>query len=41
VQGVVSALQALGAGELRSIEGQPENITFSLPKALRIPATNV
>lgn len=41
VQGVVSALQTLGAGELRSIEGQPENITFSLPKALRIPATNV
>jgi 4-hydroxy-3-methylbut-2-enyl diphosphate reductase len=41
VQGVVSALQALRAGELRSIEGQPENITFSLPKALRIPATNV
>jgi len=41
VQGVVSALQALGAGELRSIEGRPENITFSLPKALRIPATNV
>ncbi len=41
VQGVVLALQTLGAGEPKSIEGQPENITFSLPKALRIPATNV
>ncbi len=41
VQGVVSALQGVGAGTVRSIEGQPENITFSLPKALRIPATNL
>ncbi len=41
VQGVVSALQSMGAGELRAIESQPENITFSLPKALRIPATNI
>ena len=41
VQGVVSALQGAGVGTVRSIEGQPENITFSLPKALRIPATNL
>ncbi len=41
VQGVVSALQGVGVGTVRSIEGQPENITFSLPKALRIPATNL
>ena len=41
VKGVVSALQGVGVGKVRSIEGQPENITFSLPKALRIPATNL
>ena len=41
VQGVVSALQGAGVGTVRSIEGQPENIAFSLPKALRIPATNL
>ena len=38
VQGVVDALRAMGADAVIPLEGQPENITFSLPKGLRIPA---
>jgi 4-hydroxy-3-methylbut-2-en-1-yl diphosphate reductase len=38
VQGVIDALRDMGAETVISLEGQPENITFSLPKALRIPA---
>ena len=41
VQDVVSALQSSGADVVTSIEGRPENITFSLPKELRIPAKNI
>ncbi len=41
VQNVVSALQQAGAQVVTSLEGRPENITFSLPKELRIPVTNL
>lgn len=37
VQGVIAALRGMGAEAVIPLEGQPENITFSLPKALRIP----
>ena len=37
VQGVIAALRGLGGEAVISLDGQPENITFSLPKALRIP----
>ncbi len=38
---VISALHASGADTVISIDGRPENITFSLPKELRIPAKNI
>ncbi|EED36902.1 4-hydroxy-3-methylbut-2-enyl diphosphate reductase [Luminiphilus syltensis NOR5-1B] len=41
VQDVVTALQARGADEVTPLNGEPENITFSLPKGLRIPAANL
>lgn len=41
VEEVISALQASGADTVISIDGRPENITFSLPKELRIPAKNI
>jgi 4-hydroxy-3-methylbut-2-enyl diphosphate reductase len=41
VQGVIDALRDMGAETVISLEGQPENITFSLPKALRIPAKQI
>ncbi len=41
VQGVVEALRDLGGDAVISLDGQPENITFSLPKALRIPVKQV
>ena len=41
VDAVVAALQASGANAVQSIDGRPENITFSLPKELRIPAKNI
>ena len=41
VADVVSALERAGASVVRSLEGRPENITFSLPKELRIPAKNL
>lgn len=41
VEEVISALQASGADTVVSIDGRPENITFSLPKELRIPAKNI
>ena len=37
VQGVIDALRDMGADAVISLDGQPENIAFSLPKALRIP----
>jgi len=41
VEEVISALQTSGADTVVSIDGRPENITFSLPKELRIPAKNI
>ncbi len=38
VQEVISALQSHGADTVVNLDGRPENITFSLPKELRIPA---
>lgn len=36
VQEVVEKLKQLGAGDVVNLDGQPENITFSLPKELRV-----
>jgi 4-hydroxy-3-methylbut-2-enyl diphosphate reductase len=36
VQGVVGRLREWGAGEVRDLEGQPENMVFALPKELRL-----
>lgn len=41
VQGVLDGLCALGAEAAVEIEGRPENITFSLPRELRIDAVNL
>ena len=41
VEDVVSNLKGLGVRAVSNLEGREENITFSLPKALRIPATNL
>ena len=38
VRGVVERLQALGGGGEVELEGEPENITFSMPKELRVKA---
>jgi len=36
VQEVIAHLQGLGAGEVSELAGEPENMVFALPKALRI-----
>ena len=41
VEGVVSWLKAKGHTNVESLDGQPENITFSLPKELRIPTVEL
>jgi 4-hydroxy-3-methylbut-2-enyl diphosphate reductase len=41
VQEVLDRLCALGATEAFEVEGRPENITFSLPKELRIEVKNL
>ena len=41
VQEVIDALQSHGGLSVRDLEGREENITFSLPKALRIPTVAV
>lgn len=41
VNEVVLGLQALGANPPVELAGRPENVTFSLPRELRIPARNV
>ncbi|MFV0477096.1 MAG: 4-hydroxy-3-methylbut-2-enyl diphosphate reductase [Parahaliea sp.] len=41
VQGVVDRLCALGAKAPDELAGKPENITFSLPRELRIPTKNL
>ena len=41
VQEVITALQAHGGLSVRDLDGREENITFSLPKGLRIPTVSV
>jgi 4-hydroxy-3-methylbut-2-en-1-yl diphosphate reductase len=41
VQEVLDGLCALGAVDAVELDGRPENITFSLPKELRIDAVNI
>ncbi len=41
VQQVISALEQLGASAPVELAGTPENITFSMPRELRIPASEV
>lgn len=41
VEQVVTVLRAQGGAAVRNLDGREENITFSLPKALRIPALAV
>jgi len=36
VRDVIARLQSWGAGEVRELDGEPENITFALPKELRV-----
>lgn len=36
VQGVLARLNALGAGSVRELQGDPENMVFALPKELRL-----
>lgn len=41
VQQVVQRLRELGASDVLEIDGREENIVFSMPKALRIPVSNL
>lgn len=41
VQQVVNRLKELGADQVEEADGRTENIVFSMPKALRIPAENI
>ena len=41
VQAVVTHLQSLGAQQVRNLAGDPEDVTFSLPRELRIPTRNL
>ena len=41
VQEVLDGLIALGADPAVELAGRPEHITFSLPRELRIDATNI
>ena len=36
VQGVLDRLRAFGAGSVRELSGEPENMVFALPKELRV-----
>jgi 4-hydroxy-3-methylbut-2-enyl diphosphate reductase len=38
VQGVIERLREWGAGEVIELDGRPENVTFSMPKELRVQA---
>jgi len=38
VRDVIARLQSWGAGEVRELDGEPESITFALPKELRVVA---
>ena len=41
VQAVITRLKELGASSSEEVDGREENIVFSMPKELRIPAKNV
>jgi 4-hydroxy-3-methylbut-2-en-1-yl diphosphate reductase len=41
VQGVIARVRELGGGELREMRGEPETMTFALPKELRVPVVLV
>jgi 4-hydroxy-3-methylbut-2-enyl diphosphate reductase len=41
VEGVVAWLKNQGHHNVESLDGRPENITFSLPKELRIPSVEI
>jgi 4-hydroxy-3-methylbut-2-enyl diphosphate reductase len=36
VREVVAAVREAGAGGVRELDGEPENVTFALPKELRL-----
>ncbi|KZC20894.1 MULTISPECIES: 4-hydroxy-3-methylbut-2-enyl diphosphate reductase [Rhodanobacter] len=40
VRDVIARLQSWGAGDVRELDGEPENITFALPKELRVVGGN-
>ena len=40
VRDVIARLQSWGAGAVRELDGEPENITFALPKELRVVGAN-
>ena len=40
VQEVIQRLRDLGAGEVREVDGRPENVTFSMPRELRLSAVD-
>jgi 4-hydroxy-3-methylbut-2-enyl diphosphate reductase len=40
VRDVIARLQSWGAGEVSELDGEPENITFALPKELRVVGGN-
>jgi 4-hydroxy-3-methylbut-2-enyl diphosphate reductase len=40
VRDVIARLQSWGAGEVRELDGEPENVTFALPKELRMAGGN-
>lgn len=41
VEQVIAALKARGGVDVRNLDGREENITFSLPKELRIPTVAI
>jgi len=41
VSEVIDRLREEGGVNVENLDGRPENISFSLPKALRIPVTPV
>ena len=36
VRGVIERLQQLGAGAVRELDGEPEDMVFALPRELRL-----
>jgi 4-hydroxy-3-methylbut-2-enyl diphosphate reductase len=40
VRDVIARLQSWGAGEVRELDGEPETITFALPKELRVAGSS-